>query len=118
MCCLIVDGCESYAPFADSVAITVKYYQGVQWYYISAEDFTNENAEVICRENTDRGVESHTYQSREALSSTNIYPFQFSCIGNESSLCECEKSQVSIASNLIVKIKCQSCKYQSLLPIY
>ena len=31
----IVDGCESFAPFTDSVAITVKYYAQVQWYHIS-----------------------------------------------------------------------------------
>ena len=118
ICYIIVDGCESFAPFADSVAITVKYYQGVQWYYISAEEFTNETAEVICRENTNRGVQSYTYQSRNSSSSTNIYPYRFSCTGNESSLCECEKSQASITSNLIVQIKCQSCKYKSLLAIY
>ena len=106
----IVDGCESFAPFADSIAITVKYYAQVQWYYISSEDFTNENAEVICRENTNRGVESYTYQSREASSSTPIYQYHFTCAGNESSLCECEKSPASITSDLIVKIKCQSCK--------
>ena len=110
ICYPTVDGCESFAPFADSVAITVKYYAQVRWYYISSENFTNENAEVICRENTNSGFEPYTYQLREASSSTPIYQYHFTCAGNESSLCECEKSQASINSDLIVKIKCQSCK--------
>ena len=109
--CYLLDGCESYAPFADTESILVKLYSDGLWYYLSSDGFTMENANVVCRENTKTMAETFTIETRENSSSFGIYPYHIDCSGYEDSLCECRKTRQSSISDSIVKIKCESSKY-------
>lgn len=116
---MYLDGCESFAPSAESFPQVVRYYD-TAWYYLSEEGFTKENADVVCRENG--GTTSMMTGSMSIFNieeSLPILPMTFECVGNEFSLCDCPSSESEYeSSQYVVEIQCTlPSKYNCNYPI-
>ena len=106
---LCVDGCESFAPYADERSVTIEYYDGSGWFYICADGFTDDVADVICVENSHKLHVSHEGVAISDLAVNNtIYPYTFLCTGLEDSLCDCTKIASTCTSNTVLAVQCES----------
>ena len=100
-----IDGCESFLPYGDERLVKARYYSEQSWYYICEDGFTEETANVICRENGyTKGVENITSFERTA-EDYFIYPRQHNCIGDENSLCDCPETNLT-CGNYAVMVEC------------
>ena len=85
----------------------MEYFINEKRYYICANGFTNENAEVVCRETAQTSAVMFRNVSELDLQTyANIYPLRHSCVGDEASLCNCSTSQEECTSGYIVEVLC------------
>ena len=99
-----IEGCQSYVSELDSTATPVLYYLDEQWFYLCDSSIGLEEAHVICRENGyENGAKSVDGVPRSLFDTQYIvYPNEFSCIGNESSLCSCAQSETTTTETIAV----------------
>ena len=95
------------APFATERFQIVEYFVNQQRYYLCADGFTVENADVVCRETSN--TRSTTFRSvglSDLSPNPRIYPLQHFCFGNEASICNCTTSQQSCLNGSVVEVQC------------
>ena len=100
----IVDGCESLLRNPESLEAVQIYIS--QWYSLCEDNFTQQTADIICRENHDSNATNYTFLPIQP-SNYPIYPFYFQCDGNENSICACEMIPQQCSSNYIVHVQCR-----------
>ena len=104
---VFLGSCEVFAPFTTQSYQIVEYFVNQRRYYICADGFTAENADVVCRETANAMSINHRAVSELNLPpNTQIYPLQHSCLGNESSLCNCSTFQLLCSSGSFVEVQC------------
>ena len=106
---LFVDGCRSFAPNAQELAVVVEFYTGSVGYYICADNFTGSDADVICRENSNTSHSSYYNVSKSDISNNNtyqIYPYAFNCNGTESILCNCSTQHSICTTDSVIAVAC------------
>ena len=99
-----IDGCETLLrnpEYIEAVQIYVD-----QWYSLCEDNFTQQTADIICRENHDSNASRYTFLPIQP-SNHPIYPFYFQCEGNEDSICACEMIPHACSSPLIVYVECR-----------
>ena len=73
------------------------------------DGFTQENADVVCRENEGSTALSYSNVSNSDLTSgLQILERRFICTGMETSLCDCSSSIESCPSNNVVQLQCNT----------
>ena len=105
---IYIEGCQSYLLDKNVSDQPVKIYKNENWYYLCFNSLSINEADVICHENGFfNGAESVSSTSRSHLRiSHEIYPYNISCQGNESSLCDCSMMQSQCTEDKIATIKC------------
>ena len=107
MILLSIDGCESLVPYANEDLVTTQFYVNQQWYTLCGDEFTQETADVICKENYYLlGAYNFTATTRSSWD-YEIYPNRFNCAGNETTLCNCPTESIT-CSDQIITIQCRS----------
>ena len=99
--------CDVFAPYATQSYQIVEYFINQQRYYLCADGFTAENADVVCRDTTNAlSIEHRAVSVLNLPPNTQIYPLQHSCLGSEASLCKCPTFLQSCSSGSSVEVKC------------
>ena len=77
------------------------------WYYICDSNTEPEIADVICIENG-----NPAYLSKQSIPLTDlpdnatIFPYNFTCTGGESSLCNCSTQPQECSSGSVLAVRC------------
>ena len=83
-------------------------YMNENWYYLCSNSISTKEADVICRENgfLNGAVSISSVHHSQLETSYEIYPYDITCNGNESSLCDCSMMQMQCADGNIAEIRC------------
>ena len=104
---LSIDGCETFVPYADEYPVVAQFYNEHQWYTLSVDGFTQNVADMICRENNFAlGALNFTSTTRSS-DDYPIFPHIHQCSDLQSSLCECPFFDTP-SGDQIVMIQCRS----------
>ena len=78
------------------------------WYYLCGDDFTQENADVVCRENDGTTALSVTTVPITNITTSFLPILQkdFDCNGDEVTLCDCASEQATCSSDTVVQVQC------------
>ena len=102
---MCLGGCETRLIYPETLQ-PVRLYVN-KWYSLCADQFTQETANIICKENHDSQAYTYSYVNYQP-SDYPIYPYYYQCDGTEHSVCACREFQQTCSSNQIVHIQCKS----------
>ena len=104
----LIDPCETYPQISSEAATPVQLFDS-EWLYLCGEGFTQENAEVVCRENAQ--AEVYDTFSTPLFTQIRQYPIattMFHCYGFEQSLCNCSATyNTECDDNMIAVVQCK-----------
>ena len=102
---LSIDGCETFIPYADEYPVVVQFYNLESWYTLSADGFTQEIANMICRENNHAQGAMNFITRNRSSEDYPIFPYKHLCGGVYETLCECPFGE-NPTGDQIVMIQC------------
>ena len=99
--------CEVHAPRIDHDYHIVEFFEDGERYYICADGFTDESADVVCRDTVHTSALGFRNVSELQIPpNTKIYPIRRTCVGTEASLCNCSIAGEGCPSESVVEVQC------------
>ena len=102
----MIETCSTYPDITSATPTPIQFFSD-SFQYLCADGFTQNTAQVVCRENAQ--VDALTFYGANLsipASQYTISPFNYECNGTEQSLCECSRSTSTCENTLVAIVQC------------